>query len=293
MSLAFATALAGCALVLAWIVGRPLLKTRRRRALSRRSLGEAERRLLRRHWPAYRRVPAALRPRLDELTAVFVGEKDFVGCGGLVVEPAMRLVIAAQACLLLLGRESGCYDRLRSVLVYPSQFVVPEVRHDEDGVVTEERSVLAGQAWDVSRIVLSWQDVADAGRGGDAYNVVIHEFAHYLDHEAGDGADTSGPGGAADRGRRTAFLQRELERLRDTIRRGEPTVLDPYAAEDAGEFFAVASEAFFEQPRELAAQWPALYAELGRFYRLDPAAWRAGALSASARAATRRPRTGR
>lgn len=273
MNPAFAIAIAGCGLVLAWIVGRPILVARRRAVLRRRSLTDQERALLRRHWPAYRRLPAALRARLDQLAAVFVGEKQFVGCGGLVVQPAMRLVIAAQACLLLLGRDRHVYDQLRSVLIYPSQFIVPEEHHDEDGVVTEEQSVLAGQAWDVSRILLSWKDVAGAGRGGDAYNVVIHEFAHYLDHEAGGGPGAPGLDTAADRARWAELMRREFAQLREAIRRDEWTFLDSYAAEDPAEFFAVASEAFFEQPREFAAQLPALYTELRRYYRLDPAAW--------------------
>jgi hypothetical protein len=159
------------------------------------------------------------------------------------------------------------------VLVYPSQFVVPERWYDEDGVVTEEERVLAGQAWDVSRVVLSWEDVEGAGRDGDSYNVVIHEFAHYLDHEAGgaDGAPWIGTG--ADRRRWAELLRQEFDRLQAAVERGETTFLDPYAAEDPAEFFAVASEAFFEQPAEFAHRQPDLYRELGRYYGLDPAAW--------------------
>lgn len=273
MTAAFALAISACLLVIVWILGRPLLAARRRSVLRAGSLGRQQRQSLQLHWPGYDRVPESLRARLDQLTAVFLGEKEFIGCGGLVVTPAMRLVISAQACLLLIGRDRPVYDSLRSVLVYPSQFVVPERWYDEDGVVTEEERVLAGQAWDVSRVVLSWEDVEGAGRDGDSYNVVIHEFAHYLDHEAGgaDGAPWIGTG--ADRRRWAELLRQEFDRLQAAVERGETTFLDPYAAEDPAEFFAVASEAFFEQPAEFAHRQPDLYRELGRYYGLDPAAW--------------------
>lgn len=273
MSPAFALAIAGCFLVIAWIVGRPLLAARRRAALRTQALTRERRELLRRHWPGYRRVPAVLCARLDALTGVFLGEMEFIGCRGLVVTPVMRLVISAQACLLLLGRERQVYNQLRSVLVYPSQFVVPGQWQDEDGVVTEEELVLAGQSWDVGRILLSWEDIESAGRNGDAYNVVIHEFAHYLDHESGGDDGAPWLGTAAERRRWSRVLQREFERLQAAVERGEETFLDPYAAEDQAEFFAVASEAFFEQAQQFARRLPALYHALSLYYRLDPAAW--------------------
>jgi len=259
--------------VIAWILGRPLLAARRRAQLRASSLPEADRMLLRRRLPVYGRVPAPLAQRLDELIAVFLAEKEFVGCQGLTVSRLMQLTIAAQACLLVLGRDEHVYDALRSILVYPSQFVVPDEWHDEDGVVTTEQKVLAGQAWDVSRIILSWEDVRAGGHGEEAYNVVIHEFAHYLDHEGGglDGAPWLGS--RDEQARWAAVFQREFDRLRQAVEAGEGTFLDPYAAEDEAEFFAVASEAFFETPAGLRAVHPALYGELAAWYRLDPAAW--------------------
>ncbi|MGH8197642.1 MAG: zinc-dependent peptidase [Steroidobacteraceae bacterium] len=274
MSTAFAIALAGCLAVLAWIVGRPIIAARRRTALHGGALSAAERALLARHWPGYARVPQALVPRLDALTAVFLGEKEFVGCRGLAITPAIRLVVAAEACLLVLGRDRPPYELLRSILIYPSQFVVAEQWHDEVGVVTEEERVLSGEAWDVSRILLSWEDVESAGDDdGGAYNVVIHEFAHYLDLEAGGADGTPQLDSAADRRRWCAVLASEFKRLQDSVEHGEESFLDDYAAQDEAEFFAVASEAFFEQPREFARRLPALYGELRGYYRLDPAAW--------------------
>jgi Mlc titration factor MtfA (ptsG expression regulator) len=265
-----ATALAGCLVVLAWILLPPVFAARRRRRLIERSLSGAERALLAEYWPGYVRVPPALAPKLDAMTAVFAAEKDFVGCGGLVVTPPMRLAIAAQACLLVIGYDRPPYESLRSVLVYPSQFVVPGEWHDEVGVVTEESRVLAGESWDVSRVILSWEDVDSRGAPGEAYNVVFHEFAHYLDHESG-GAPWIEGGGARQRWLR--LLDEELERLRAQAEAGDHGFLDPYAAEDRGEFFAVASEAFFEEPALFARERPALYRAFSGVYRLDPAAW--------------------
>lgn len=273
MSTAFAMVLAGCLLVLGWLIGAPMLAARRRGILAARALHAAERALLERTWPGYARVPAALIPKLDALTAVFMGEKEFVGCGGLEVTPAMRLAIAAQACLLVLGHGGRAYEALRSVLIYPSQFVVPDRWHDEDGVVTEEELVLSGQAWDVSRILLSWEDITEAGSGDGAYNVVIHEFAHYLDLEAGGPDGTPCLDSAAAQRRWAEVLSAEFGRLQDAVTRGAKHFLDEYGAHDEAEFFAVASEAFFEQPREFARSLPLLYGELSSFYRLDPAAW--------------------
>lgn len=265
-----AIVLAGCLAVLTWIVGRPIVAARRRRALAARSLDEDERRALEAWLPLARGLPAELRDRLERLTAVFTGEKQFTGCGGLAVTPEMKVAIAAQACLLVLGRNTHVYDRLQSVLVYPSQFVVPGEWHDEDGVVTEGSRVLAGEAWDVSRVILSWEDVDSRGAPGEAYNVVIHEFAHYLDHESGGAPWIAGTGA---RRRWLRLLDEELERLRAQAEAGERSFLDLYAAEDRGEFFAVASEAFFEEPAVFARELPALYRALSEVYRLDPAAW--------------------
>jgi Mlc titration factor MtfA (ptsG expression regulator) len=266
----WAIALAAGFAVLAWILGAPLVAARRRRALAARPLTAAQRLALEAFLPCAQPMPPGLRQRLERLVSVFVGEKEFIGCGGLEVTQDMKVAIATQACLLVLGRDTHVYDRLRSVLVYPSQFVVADEWSDEHGIVTRERRILAGEAWDVSRIVLSWEDVNSRGMPGEAYNVVIHEFAHYLDHES---AGAPWIAGSRQRKRWFRLLDSELERLRAQAGAGERTFLDPYAAEDRGEFFAVASEAFFEEPAAFMRHMPALYRALADVYRLDPAAW--------------------
>jgi Mlc titration factor MtfA (ptsG expression regulator) len=134
--------------------------------------------------------------------------------------------------------------------------------------------VLSGQTWDTHRVILSWDDVrADAESRGEGFNVVYHEFAHYLDAE--DGGVNGAPllGDAEHYERWSQVMSAEYQMLRAAAARGEPTLLDAYGAQDPGEFFAVATEVFFELPVEMRERHPALYAELRAYYRLDPASW--------------------
>ena len=254
--------------VLAWLVGAPLWRARRRAAVMARPLPASALAAIDRNVPAVRHLPPELRGRLESLMAAFLAEKQFIGCNGLVVTDEMRATIAAMACLLVLGRR-GHYDALHSVLLYPTAFWVEDEVEDEAGVVAKRRRVLSGEAWESSRIILSWEDVLEAARyPGEGYNVALHEFAHYLDAE--------GLGLAA--GERTVAewaddLADEFEALLDAVDRDEFTFLDPYAAEDEAEFFAVATEDFFERPAELRAAHPRLYSLLQVFYGLDPATW--------------------
>jgi hypothetical protein len=261
-----------------WLALTPSLRRRRRLAIARTSLTDEQRRWISTHAPICARAPEELRERLYGLIQIFVREKTFVGCNDLVVTDEMRYVIAAYACLLVVNRpgapRSQFYDDLYSVLVYPTAFVAPQTHEDDVGLVTESEDVLAGQAWDAQRIILSWQDVLDSAGGGD--NVVLHEFAHYLDmeDETMDGAPGLGSAGAYQEWS-DAFWE-EYERLCDQVDAGAETFLDPYAATEPAEFFAVATETFFMQPREFLAEHPALYEQLRKYYRLDPATWTGG-----------------
>ncbi len=256
--------------VLAWLIGAPLWRARRRAAVMAQPLPAGALAAIGRNVPAVRHLPPELRERLESLMAVFIAEKEFVGCNGLVVTDEMRATIAALACLLVLGRR-GHYDQLHSVLVYPTAFWVEDEVEDEAGVVERRRRVLSGEAWESSRIILSWEDVLEAARyPGEGYNVALHEFAHYLDAEglglgAGERTVAEWAGDLAD----------EFEALLDAVDRGEHTFLDPYAAEDEAEFFAVATEDFFERAAQLRSAYPRLYSLLQEFYALDPAAWNA------------------
>ncbi|HWJ05037.1 MAG TPA: M90 family metallopeptidase [Steroidobacteraceae bacterium] len=267
---AIAAILAVAAAVLAAILLPPLLRGRRRRQAYERTLPEAMDEAMERNVPLVTALPEEERRRLDALVIAFLDEKQFVGCNGLEITDEIRVTIAAQACLLLLGRPRSLYDELQSILVYPSAFFVEDEVHDEAGVVTPRRRELSGEAWDSHRIILSWEDIADtAQRPADGYNVVLHEFAHYLDAE-GLGLARGASRGLE--GWRDAMLE-EYAALRATVDRGEETFLDPYGAEDETEFFAVATEEFIECSADLAAAMPKLYALMREFYGIDPAQW--------------------
>lgn len=222
--------------------------------------------------PLYSRMPPALRTRIEPIAHSFLADVAFVGCQGLEVTDEMRLVIAVQACLLIVERDPTAYSTLSSVLIYPDEFVVNQADEDETGVVTEGEQVLSGQTVDTARIILSWRDVQESGSDGEPYNVVLHEFAHYLDHSVDGVLSDTGA-------RREAFeawhdvLDREFDALCEALDRGEETLIDPYAAEHPAEFFAVATETFFEAAAEFRRRHPPLYTELQRFYGLDPATW--------------------
>jgi Mlc titration factor MtfA (ptsG expression regulator) len=261
--------------VLGWLILDPVLKHRRREAARRRPLPPGVLASIERNVPALARLPERLRRRLDGLVNAFLAEKQFVGCNGLTITEEIRATIAAQACLLILGRPGSLYDELHSILVYPTPFWVDEEVEDEAGVVSRHRRVLSGQAWDSSRIILSWEDIAEtAAYPGAGYNLVLHEFAHYLDAE-GRGLAPAAEGMAPQTlDRWAAALGEEFELMLDALERGEHTFLDPYAAEDEAEFFAVATEEYLERPEELQGEHPRLYRLMQQFYGLDPAEWR-------------------
>lgn len=270
------------AVSIAWLVFGPALGRRRRMRIFAQPVPPTWVPTLQRYVPLFDRLPAEQRERVLMLAQVFIAEHPFVGCNGLTVTETMKVVIAAQASLLVVNRPGvplrNFYDELRSVLLYPTPFIVDERRH-HDGLVSEGRSVLSGQAWDVQRIILSWEDIEHRERAG--YNVVLHEFAHYLDmeDEVMDGAPALGSGAAYQQWSETFW--REYDALRADLEARRPTLLDPYAASEPAEFFAVVTEVFFEQPQELARRHAGLYEQLKRYYRLDPATWAEESLSAS------------
>lgn len=265
----------------------PLWRARRNQQLRARPLPDEWRAMAGQAMPLYLKMPAPLRARLDGLIQQFMAEKSFMGCNGLTVTLEMKLAVATPACLLVLNRPGALYEDLFSILMYPDAFIVPEEDHDDSGVVTMHDSVLTGQAWDTQRIILSWKDVqASRHEPRDGYNVVLHEFAHYLDAEDGDvnGAPRLASGDAYERW--SAIMSREYEALGLAADRGEQTLIDPYGAEDPAEFFAVVTETFFELPVRMKAQHPALYQQLAAYYRLDPANWIEGLLTLPSPSAT-------
>ena len=273
--IAYLLALAVALIVIAIIVGAPIHRRRRHWRLRAQPLPAVWLPILDHYVPAARHMPEPLRRRWHDAIKVFLAEKRFVGCDGLGVTDEMRVAIAGQACLMILNRPHGGYEDVEWILIYPSAFHVTRRDVDEAGVETIERDLLTGESWDSGRVIISWDDVWRAAREGwEGESVVLHEFAHQLDQESGGVDGAPALAGHASYETWAEVLGEEYRVLQEKAARGDPSVLDHYGASDPGEFFAVATEAFFQSPEAVREEHPQLYAQLREYYRLDPASWR-------------------
>lgn len=250
-----------------------LFKERRREKIRKRTFSSAWQKIIEKNVPFVRYLPPSDREELEQRIQVFLTEKRFEGAGGLAMTDEIRVTIAAQACILLLHRKTDCYPGLYSIVVYPHAYLARRREQDTTGIVTEGMQPRLGESWKQGAIVLSWDDVrSGAADIHDGHNVVFHEFAHQLDAEDGeaDGAPV-----LSDRSMYLAWARvfgEEYARLQRDIEHGQETLLDRYGATNPAEFFAVATEFFFEKPRQLKEKLPQLYDELSRYYKQDPAA---------------------
>jgi Mlc titration factor MtfA (ptsG expression regulator) len=208
---------------------------------------------------------------LRELTARFLAEKEFAAVGGLALDDRICLTIAVQACLPVLKLGLEWYGDWIGIVVYPDEFVIPRSVQDEDGIVHEYDEPASGEAWGGGPVLVSWRDVQMAG---DGYNVVIHEFVHKLDMRNGE-ADGMPPLPSRTTSQRwqevlLAAYDDFCAEVDAADARGEETLIDPYASEHPGEFFAVLAEAFFETPEIVVEKYPALYEQFVAFFRFDP-----------------------
>ena len=208
---------------------------------------------------------------LRRLSEAFLAEKEFTTAGGLELTDAMAISITAQGCLLILKLGLDYYRGWVGIVVYPDEFVIPRSIEDEFGVVHEYDDVASGEAWAGGPLLISWRDAQMAGSG---YNVVIHEFAHKLDMLNGEADGIPPLPAEISRNDWETTLLAAFDdfcaRVDEAEALGQETLLDPYAAENPGEFFAVMSEAFFETPQILREEYPALYLQLVAFYQQDP-----------------------
>lgn len=212
----------------------------------------------------------AERAHLRECVILFLHQKAIHGAGDFIVCGEMRYAIAAQACILILNLDLDYYRGWREVIVYPDEFMAEYEHMDGDGVMHQVREPMAGESWLQGPVVLSWADAAAPDQVA-GYNVVIHEFAHKLDMLNGDA--NGFPPLHADMSRDAwsgAFARAYADFCR-RVAAGEQTTIDPYAADDPAEFFAVTSEVFFEIPQTLRMAYPEVYRQLVLFYRQDPA----------------------
>ena len=223
--------------------------------------------------PVYSSLSQPEKSKLHQLIQLFIAKKRFYGCGGLTITDEMRVTIAGEACLLLLNKGWSVYPKLSSVLVYPTAFRVERDQHQADGTVASGSHNLLGESWGNGRVILSWDDVEHGVSDfTDGHNVVLHEFAHQLDAESGS---TNG----APPLRRNSYkswatiFSENFEDLRARSMHRHKTVMDEYGTTNPAEFFAVATETFFEKPHQLFKKRPELYEELSQYYQLDPRNW--------------------
>lgn len=254
-----------------WLFIHPV---HRRRLLDRQPFPTEWMTILRRTLPWYDRMTRDEQRTLQNLIKRFLDEKVFVPCAGQPVNDAVRLSIAAQACLLLLHREDDDYADLKYILVYPAEFQVNRPVQDDAGLVSHDNSILAGESWEDGRIVLSWDNVEEGMADlGDGYNVVLHEFAHQLDQATGFANGAPALGSSRDYETWSGVMSDAFEQLQRAAEVGQRSLFDYYGATDPAEFFAVATEVFYEQPAAMATEHPDVFGQLRGYYGVDPRKW--------------------
>ena len=266
-------AIATVSLVAGALAAVYLARLAKRKRLLATPFPEAWKQIVARNVPLYNRLPEPLQQELGGLVNVFLAEKTFEGCAGQTIDDEVRVTIAAQACMLLLNRKTRHFPKLHTILVYPHTYVAKTM--SSDGRVTiDNQSVRLGESWQDGPVVLSWDSVTGgASNMADARNVVFHEFAHQLDQEDGtaDGAPILAKRSAY--GAWARILGEEYAALQAGKKAHRRSVLNEYGATHPAEFFAVATETFFEKPKQLHKRHPDLYEELRDYYQLDPLEW--------------------
>ncbi len=250
------------------------LRQRRRRKLIATPFPEEWENTLRQSVGHFSLISAEQQQKMRDGVRVMLAEKEWEGCRGLELTDAMRVVIAASAGVLILSFADFYFDNVQTILVYPDAFVVKQEHAIAGGATIEEDSERLGEAHQRGPILLAWEDVQEnARKPGFGENLVFHEFAHQLDmlNGAFDGTPNLPTRALADRWAK--IMNDEYRRLQRAERRGRATVLDPYGATNPAEFFAVATECFFDAPRTMRQAYPDLYQLFRDYYRQDPAAW--------------------
>ena len=261
-------------MLIGYSIGKPYWRGYQRDKITHKPFPKQWRKILQQRMPYFKLMPTDLQLQLKQHIQVFLAEKNFIGCNGVIITDEIKVTIAAQACLLLLNRKTDYYPKLKTILVYPSAFVKSQLNQDASGVQFTTRMILTGESWDFGKVVLSWQDTLDGAKiTDDGHNVVIHEFAHQLDQENGraNGAPLLEKGQSYQCWSDVFSVQFEL--LQKQAQSRTPSLFDYYGATNPAEFFAVASEVFFEKSHLLNSDHPNLYHQLKQYYQVDPVHW--------------------
>jgi len=247
--------IAAVGLVLVFLIGKCLRRRAKRRRLRTAPFPAQWEQIVQKNVPLYNRLPESMRDQLGGLVNVFLAEKDFEGCAGLEMNDEIRVTIAAQACMLLLNRKTAQFRKLRTILVYPHTYAA-RTSSSDGNITIEGRSVRLGESWQNGPVVLAWDSVTGGTSNiADARNVVLHEEyrSRYIAWARVLGAEYE-----------------SLQRRKKTRRR---SIMNKYGATNPAEFFAVATETFFEKAKQMKKRHPELYDELREYYKLDPIEW--------------------
>ena len=214
------------------------------------------------------------RDHLCKLIQVFITEKNWEGAGGLTLTDEIIVTIAAQACLLILNLPHNYYANVESIIVYPSTVVPPRRKigfFETPLAPIDDAHPIIGQAFLQGPVIIIWDAALHGGRHPESgHNVVYHEFAHKLDMLDGAADGTPPLSNRAEYRDWVRICSREYLRLRQDVEQGRKSFLGSYGATNEAEFFAVATEQFFDQPHLMIKQTPDLYRVLQEYYRQDP-----------------------
>jgi MtfA peptidase len=252
----------------------PLFKCIRRFIIRRQKFPESWQKILDSSVPYYRFLPSALKDELRLHLPVLLHEKIFEGCGGLSMTEEKKVIIAAYATILILGEPAGYYPSLKTILLYPDNYLAPFHEEDAAGIMTEGTEPRSGESWDLGSIVLNWKDIErDIHQPFSGQNLIFHEFSHQLDDRYGITAGIDESGKVHIDNEENEILAQHYRDLRRAVQRRQQTLLDPYGATHPAEFFAVATECFFDDGYRMQRHHPKLYDLLKKFYNIDPASY--------------------
>ncbi len=261
------------AIFLVWVIHSKLQRSRRNK-LFFKPLPPDWIHILEDNVSLYSLLPENLKHELHGRINIFLDEKEFIGCGGLQMSDEIRITISGNACILLLKRDKRCFPRFTSILVHPDTYVAKQVTYD--GLVeVHDDNIRSGESWHRGPVVLSWADVIHGSlNSDDGHNVVLHEFAHKLDEENEIMNGLPVLRDSAHYADWAKVLSKEYDSLLIRVEYRADSVIDAYGAVSPAEFFAVATESFFEKPLQMKQELPELYEQFKIFYNMDPAEWR-------------------